>query len=56
MTPPRAVNANVFTFPLDAAQRARLRTVLAQGNYLPRTVPYAEAAAEAPSWRCGVVL
>ena len=56
MTPPRAVNENVFTFPLDAAQRARLRTILAQGNYLPRTVPYAEAAAEAPSWKCNVVL
>lgn len=50
------MNANVFSFPLDAAQRARLRTILAQGNYLPRTVPYAEAAAEAPSWRCNVVL
>ena len=46
------MNANVFTFPLDAAQRARLRTILSQGNYLPRTVPYAEAVAEAPSWKC----
>ena len=50
------MNANVFTFPLDAAQRARIRTILAEGNYLPREVPYADAAAEAPSWRCSVVL
>ena len=50
------MNANVFTFPLDAAQRARIRTILAEGNYLPREVPYADAAAEAPSWKCNVVL
>ena len=51
-----AVKPTVFSFPLDAAQRARLRTHLAQGNYLPRAVPYADAAVEAPQWRCTAVL
>ena len=50
------VNANTYTFALQADERRALKDVLAAGNYLPKTVAWAEAAADAPSWRCNVVL
>ena len=48
--------ATTYTFTLDPAQRERLRQTLREGNYILRTVPYADIAAEAPSWDCNVVL
>ena len=48
------VNANTYTFALQADERRALKDVLAAGNYLPKTVAWAEAAADAPSWRCNV--
>ena len=51
-----AAVSNTFTLPLEPAQREALRDVLSAENYVPRTVPYAVLAADAPSWGCNVAL
>ena len=47
---------NTFSLSLEPGQREALRGVVSAGNYVPRTVPHAVLAADAPSWGCNVVL
>ena len=43
-----------FTFPLNESQQTALAKLLSEGNYQPKEVPYARAAAEGPD--CNIVL
>ena len=43
-----------FTYELDEAQQARLMALLASGNYRPKQVPYALAAAEGAGFNCAL--
>ena len=43
-----------YTFELDARQQAAFLALLAAGNYRPKTVPYARAAAEGEGFNCAL--
>ncbi|MBR1837871.1 MAG: hypothetical protein IJ783_11370, partial [Kiritimatiellae bacterium] len=51
-----AGGSSTLVFALSREEGDALAAVLAAGNYVPKRVPYAVAAADAPSWKANVAL